>query len=189
MKKLVLSIALGLAATVAASGAYAQGSQAGAFVDANVGSAQWNMGQTRTNEFSYSINGGYLWNLGHGSSLGPEIGYTDFGTPSAALGAASLSAKAVTLGANYRFTFSNNNYLLARAGFMRARISAEPASLMVFPGETTRRANGFYGGIGIGHSFSKSLAVDVTYNYYRLSRINGERPHFAVPSAGLEFRF
>lgn len=189
MKKTVLSIALGLATAVATSAAFAQGSQAGWFVDANAGSAQWNMGQPRTNEFSYSIHGGYLWDLGHGSSLGPEIGYTDFGTPSAPLGAASLSAKAVTLGANYRFTFTDNNYLLARAGFMRARISAEPDSFVAFPGATTRRVNGFYGGIGIGHSFSKSLAVDVTYNYYRLSRINGERPHFAVPSAGLEFRF
>ncbi|MGH8111705.1 MAG: outer membrane beta-barrel protein [Rhodanobacteraceae bacterium] len=189
MKKTVLSIALGLATAVVASAAFAQSSQAGWFVDANAGSAQWNMGQTRTNEFSYSIDGGYLWKLGSGSSLGPEIGYTDFGTPNAPFGTASLNAKAVTLGANYRFTFTNNNYLLARAGFMRARISAEPDSFVVFPGETTRRANGWYGGVGIGHNFSKSLAVDVTYNYYRLSRINGERTHFAVPSAGLEFRF
>lgn len=188
MKRTLLSIALVLA-TVAASGAYAQGAQSGWFVDANAGSAEWNMAQARTNEFSYRIDGGYLWNLGRGNSLGPEIGYTDFGTPSLPLGAASLNAKALTLGANYRFTFSNSNYLLAQAGFARTRFSAKPDSLAIFPDQGTTRANGWYGGIGVGHDFSNALAVDVVYDYYRVSRISGERPHLGVPSAGPEFRF
>lgn len=196
MKQKILALSLALAALGVAGTVQAQDTNgAGAFVGAKVGSVHWKTADASTNRVAYGATGGYRWSLDANQSLGPEIGYTNFGKlrQTGPLGSASLGMEAATLGANYRYTFGQGAapgpyFVQGRAGYLRWH-ATDKARLAGVSSTSHDNGNGWYAGAAVGRDFTPNFGVTLGYDFHRANMDGNRHANFGVASVGAEYRF
>ncbi len=178
MRKLV-TVGAALALATASAAAFADGNT---FVNANVGSSDYNISQPAavsgfdTYQNKYGAAGalrvGYRWKSV--VDYGVEVGYGYMGQARTKIynddGGVRLNQKnrGWLLGGNLNYNITDQWYLSGRAGWYRARNSY---ALSVIPAGTydergTYTATGEYAGVGAGYNINKSLSVGLAYDAY-----------------------
>jgi OmpA-OmpF porin, OOP family len=195
MKKILLSLSIGLATAFGiAATAQAQDTNtngAGGFISGQVDNTHWNSHGSTANRFGYGVSGGYRFSLTPDQSIGPELGYQDFGQirDGDVFGNTKQNAHAVTLGGNYRYTLPNSKvYLMARAGYMRWHADEDTTIYGVGRFGNGASGNGWYAGPAVGYDLAQNFGVNVGYNFYRANANDGH-VNFGVASVGAEYRF
>lgn len=176
MRNTAIILALAAAGLFAAAPVFAQDATAtdsGFFVNGTVGHSYFGSGQNSGSDKGYAIAGGFRWALGSNFALGPEVGYNDLGNvrlqnlvhsgPVIAAGKAALHGW--TVGANAKYNLTPNWYLSARTGLYAW--NGHGASNDIDPVDVHRNADGYFGGVGVGYDFSRSVGVGLGYDYYR----------------------
>jgi OmpA-OmpF porin, OOP family len=181
MRKLAtVAVALALGATSATAFA----DTGNAFVNANVGSSDYNsINNAPTNVDGYdsyqkkyaaagALRVGYRWNSV--VDYGFEVGYGYMGTARSKIynddGGERLNQKnrGWLLGGNLNYNITDHWYVSGRAGWYRARnmysVSAIPSGTYDVRGIYT--ATGEYFGIGGGYNINKNFSVGLAYDYY-----------------------
>lgn len=174
-------IVLAVAAAFAAAPVFAQdttptGADSGFFINGNVGPTNIKHGINSGNDTGYAVNGGYRWALSPNFAIGPEVGYNDLGNvhvknvfnsnPVIAKGKASLHGW--TVGGNAHLNLTPNWYVSARGGLYAW--NGHGMSSDIDPVDTSRNADGWYGGVGVGYDFTRHFGIGVGYDYYHASK-------------------
>jgi opacity protein-like surface antigen len=200
MKNTLLAIALAtasLAAMPAVSHAQdsSNGSNAGFFVNGNVGRSNLSKGVYDDNDTGYAANVGYRWAINPNVALGVEGGYTDLGKFDARsdlgpLGRASV--KGWTAGVNGHFNLTPEWYLSGRAGLFRADVngfipvnSTSTSTTYLGVDDTSTK---YYAGAGFGYDFSNRFSVGLNYDYYKTDK-NDLKLDPNLVSVSAEYRF
>jgi opacity protein-like surface antigen len=208
MKNTLLAIALAtasLAAIPAVSQAQdnSNGSNAGFFVNGNVGRSDLSKGVYDDNDTGYAANVGYRWALSPNFALGVEGGYTDLGKFDAkvpvsfdTLSATRASVKGWTAGVNGHFNLTPEWYLSGRAGLFRADINgvAQTGTVSGIASGTPTysyiddTSTKYYAGAGFGYDFSNRFSVGLNYDYYKTDK-NALKLDPNLVSVSAEYRF
>jgi OmpA-OmpF porin, OOP family len=179
MRKLA-TVAVALALGAASSAAFADSGNA--FVNANVGSSNYNINSPAnvagydSYQNKYAAAGalrvGYRWNSV--VDYGVEVGYGYMGNARTKIdnedGGLRLNQKnrGWLLGGNLNYNITDHWYVSARAGWYRARnlyaVSVIPSGTYDVRGDYT--ATGEYFGVGAGYNFNKHFSVGLAYDNY-----------------------
>lgn len=145
---------------------------------------------------TYGAQAGYRWHINADNSLGPEIGYIDFGKVDDGIGGfASLKLKgtAVTVGLNYQLTFGSGSFFLdARAGYMHWRGHASSqislGSLGSYSASGDGSGDGEYAGAGVGYYLTRNFGLSMNYDFHTTT-IDHQRVRLGSFTVGADFRF
>ena len=164
----------------------------GGFVQAKVGNAHWNGYGLSDDRVAYGVSGGYRFNIADRQSIGPEIGYVNFGKPRTSDGqgnSASVKGEAYTVGANYRYRFDATPVSFqARAGYARWHGRAQVTQVGFGTDAASANGNGWYAGLGVGYDFNDRTSLVVVYDYER-NKVFGQHINTGTATAGVEVRF
>lgn len=197
MNKILSAALFGL---LASGGAFAQSvdspvsNGSGAYVGIKGGQSHWRADGDTSNEFGWGVQGGYRFAIDANQSIGPELGYVDFGKVKDRFpgGHTSIDGKAATLGASYRYSFDNSEvYLLGRAGYERWYGRATAAVDGLGYGHDSDHGNGYYAGVGVGYDLTPQASIVAQYDYHRANDVFDSNTHVnnGVASLGFEYRF
>lgn len=198
MKKLISITVLGLALSGLSAGVMAQDSYGsngeGGYVGVKIGQSHWRANGDSSNETGYGVQGGYRFALAPNQSIGPELGYIDFGDVKRSddFSRSSLRGKALTLGAAYRYSFMGTPvYVAARAGYERAYERARVTVYDVGSARVSDHSNGYYAGLGVGYDLTSNSSLVASYDYHRANDVFDGNDHInnGVASLGYEYRF
>jgi OmpA-OmpF porin, OOP family len=189
MNKLALAVITATVSLVATASLAADVSRAdNFFVNANVGNSHLSGSPiSNKNASAYGINAGYRW----ADTYGVEAGYSFLGTAKHKVPAdafeSRLRNRAITLGANGKYHFSDDIYLSARGGIARLNYSASNNKGM----QSQIGRNGYYAGVGMGYDFSANFGAGLQYDNYRATsgRLFAGHANLSVLSANAEYRF
>ncbi|MDR3386247.1 MAG: porin family protein [Rudaea sp.] len=195
MKNTLLAIALASAGMIAAPAIShaADGTNAGFFVNGNVGQSNLDKGAYDDNDTGYGGNVGYRWALNPSVAVGVEGGYTKLGSfdPTSAfsgLGLGRAQVQGWNAGVNGHFNITPNWYVSARGGLFRGDLKG---SLVNADGTSTYvddTSNKYYAGAGFGYDFSTNLSVGLNYDYYKVDK-DGLNFNPDMVSVSAEYRF
>jgi len=192
MKK-ILTVALGAALAIASVSAAAADANGAFFVNAGVGQAQYHVGHTDglgykldDKDTAGALRFGYAWKVGNGFDLGVESGYANLGKLVAKYHAQSEDASVIVnekadieasgwmLGGNGKYTFSNEWFVSARAGWFRStgdatyryeEIYADAPDYSEYASGNAD-GDGWYGGVGVGYNFARNFSLGLNYDNY-----------------------
>lgn len=196
----ITTAALGAALAVACASASAADANGAFFVNAGIGQSQYHVGHTDglgykldEKDTAGALRFGYAWKMADGFDLGLEGGYANLGKVVANYHAQTLDGSLVVnehadaevsgwmLGANGKYTFSNKWYVSARAGWFRSTTDATYRYEEIYAdgsgyGEYASgdaNGDGWYGGVGVGYSFTRNFSLGLNYdNYHGKAKTN-----------------
>lgn len=197
MKKTLFALALASAGLLAVPAAFAQTtttSDAGWFINGNVGRTAIDHGPYDGHDTGYALNGGYRWSLAPNFALGAEVGYNDLGNvrarnvfhsaPIIAPGKSQLHGW--TAGVNAHLNLSPNWYLSGRTGLYSW--TGHGLSNDINPVNKGLSDNSWYGGAGVGYNLTRNVSVGVNYDYFGAKK-HGVNLSTDMISASAEYRF
>lgn len=195
-KALLCALALALPAAALPAAAADTGE---AFVHLKGGRTSWSFNDfygDSESSATYGAQAGYRWHINPSNSVGPEVGYVDFGKVDDGIGGfASLELKgtAVTVGLNYQLTFGSGSFFLdARAGYMHWRGHASSAislgSLGSYSASGDGSGDGEYAGAGVGYYLTQNFGLSMNYDFH-MTRVDHQRVRLGSFTVGLDFRF
>ena len=192
MKSFALTALVGMMALGTTAVSAQTSSDQGGFVQAKVGQAHWNGYGLSDNRLGYGVSGGYRFEVAERQSIGPELGYVNFGKPRTSDGmgnAASVKGEAYTLGVNYRYRFDATPMSFqARGGYARWHGHASVTEAGFGTSSGSSNGNGWYAGVGVGYDVTPRTSIVVAYDYER-NKVFGEHVNTGTTTAGVEFRF
>ena len=197
MTKTLLALALASTGLLAVPAAFAQTtttSDAGWFINGNVGRTAIDHGPYDGHDTGYALNGGYRWSLAPNFALGAELGYNDLGNirasnifhsaPIVAPGKSQLHGW--TAGVNAHLDLGSNWYLSGRTGLYSW--TGHGLSNDINPVSKSLSDNSWYGGAGVGYNLTRNVSVGVNYDYFGAKK-HGVNLSTDMISASAEYRF
>jgi long-subunit fatty acid transport protein len=183
-------VASASAAACALASLPAHAAGAGAFVDADIGTARNAIGSAsfwNTDTSTWRVGAGYRWALTSSISLGLEAGYADLGAAyrlpvyflapdgSVALRHVRYAAAGPFVGFAARFDIAPSWFIGARAGAQRARYDVKPKPVHDLLEDKTGSYLGVSVGYDVGDAWSLGLGVDHSSIDFGSGRLHSNR--------------
>ncbi|MDA3914790.1 outer membrane beta-barrel protein [Oleiagrimonas sp.] len=173
MNKTILSTAL-VASLMALPAASFAGETGSWFIGAQTGQSKLlQMTASHGTDTGYAISGGYRWIVNPAIDVGAEVGYANLGSFSdgfyspgyATPGKVTAKVKGAFAGANMRFFFNRNWYVLAQTGYFNAHSKINTRLGTYYDSMKTTKSS-WYSGIGVGYRFDNNTSLGFVFNHF-----------------------